>query len=307
VIPCNSINDWQTYLQDDVEKLQHLMDGTEKSPGIGRKLPGVLIVDSIMGKSTIESQVRIERTGFAGKAFPDEARAITQFLRAFPHKLRQHPFCMIAVNQLRKHKTEKGLTERKKSGGEGVNFQTTWELELSRTKKFERVNEEGAEVQLMCQKNSLGGTWRKIFVEVTWWQESDDPSAADDDLAAWHQVTKWNWHKATTTLLLDPPKHKKEGVRNIVDLVRVSRGSLGPGVYSKQLGIPKDAPVSFEEAGEILYQNEEVVTRLRRLFGIHNVVLYHSGDDYSKCYGKLLERQARAEKKVAKRRKGPKK
>jgi len=68
----------------------------------------------------------------------------------------------------------------------------------------------------------------------------------------------------------------------IVDLTEVNRGNKGKGIVSKILGIPEDSPVSFAEAGKMLYDNSDVMRRLRAAFMIAPCRNFQPGVDYGK-------------------------
>jgi len=73
VIPCDAIDDWQAHLQKSVAHVKQIMTGNAQQLGAGRIFPFLAIVDSIMGKTTRETQETIRSTGHAGRGFPIEA------------------------------------------------------------------------------------------------------------------------------------------------------------------------------------------------------------------------------------------
>jgi len=298
-IPCDSINAWQMFMQSIFKQLKLMMIGTAKNKGPGMLFPVHMTVDSIMGKSMMETQERVEKKGFADRDHPVEAKSITSFLRKIPQDIRRWPFALTCVNHLKCEKDERGFLKRNKAGGKALDFQETFEIEMSRVKRFAAKHYEALQLRMKCAKSSLGTDARNMLVDVLFWDEPVDPDDPDGD---WRQKTVFDWHGATIRLLLgmkDQEIQRWKGDKaaddpGVLDLTELSRGNKGKGVWSKKLGIPKDDPVSFEEAGRMLMENEQVLTALRHRFGIKIFPEFQPGVDYRRQRG--LEKRKIKEK-----------
>ena len=280
VQPCDAVDDWQKRMQWRHKDVKQKMMGSKTEKGPGPVFGLLTIVDSLMGKLMLETQTRIERQGFAGRNWAVEALSITNFLKKVPQDIRRWPFSVLTVNHLKMHKDPNtGATIRNKAGGKHLDFQETYELEMIKSGRFTRKDGEGIKLFIKCQKNSLGVTGRKIPVEVMWWEEEIE---TPDGVAAWRQHTVWDWHKATVDVLLglDGPAQVRR--REIVDLRVVSRGDKGKGVYSKVLGIPKSDPQPYFTAGKAIMDDVDVLTQLRRAFGVKMRRQFTPGVNYRK-------------------------
>jgi hypothetical protein len=271
-IPCGSLEDWQSRMLDVVSRIK----GSE----LGMKLPVLLILDSIMGKLSVESQQNIDRAGFADRAFPVEALKINNFLKKFPQDIEGWPMSFVAVNHLKPQKSEHGMhTERHKAGGRSISFQETFEIEMSRDKNphIRLVDEQSFEIgglnlQLACKKNSLGETDRKIKAAVKW---THRPIGPDGEYL---QVTKWDWPEATVKLLTSFDKgHRASRIKEIVNI----QGS-GQRFWCNDIGISKEAAVTAHDLGVVIERDTKRVDELRKLFGIKTRAVFQPGVSYSK-------------------------
>src|SRR5690606_21938882 len=196
-IPCTSLEDWQKKALFTVEYCKNFMTKkTADNPNPkGRIQPVLMILDSIMGKASEETQDKIIKAGYADRAFPLEAMKLTSFMRTFPQLLEKLPITFIAVNHLKPQKAENGPhLERHKAGGRGISFQETIELEMSkdRSPNIHLASDDSFEVgglnlKIKCIKNGLGETGRAISARILWKHVYDE--TIDDTV----QITKWDW------------------------------------------------------------------------------------------------------------------
>lgn len=272
--PCENLEDWQSKMQWFIQQTKHNMIGTKKEKGPGKVYPVVYILDSLMGKLSAESMQNIETTGHVSRAHPLEALKITPFLKAIPSRIRRWPMALICTNHLKKGQASTGgQPERTKAGGVQLNFQETFELQLNRCKQFHisTAKYDGVHLEMKCYKNSLGNTGRKLFVDVHWWDEPDPKTGR------MVQQTRWQWHAATTRLILNMPGSLGERLRTVVDLKKCP----GDNVKSRALGATKN-PISFHEAGLRINKNKAMKNELRKLLGIKIRKTFESGVDYEK-------------------------
>lgn len=282
IIPCGSVDDWQKKLLWMEEKVKRMMTGTKTEPGSGRVWPWLGIVDSVMGFASAETQAKIQSKGFAGRARPEEARMITAFLRHLPETLRGWPISVITVNHLKPNKDEHtGATIRSKTGGRGLDFMETFEIEMAAMehKKIRTSTYEGMRLKMSCKKNSLGTTDRWTPINVTWWEEEVFDAKLND--TAWRQITLWDWFDASMRLLLLMPKTEEPKAKRLAEIIRV-QPVTGGKVVCKELGITKASPLSYREAGMVLQETPEVLDALRRLFGVKVRATFDNSVDYRK-------------------------
>jgi len=280
-IDCDSVDAWQKMQLWTLNRIKKQMLGTEGNKGPGMVYPMLSIVDSIMGKATMDSQNRIDKAGSAGRDFPIEAQSITKYMRHIPQKIRQWPFLIVLVNHEKPHKDAQGITIRDKAGGRGKEFQETFEISMSRVKKLSTSEYDGLQLEMRLHKNSLGVTDRRIPVTVRWWDQPVDP---EDPESPYRQHTVWDWHGATIDLLFQMAASKgpnKAKIKSVIDL----QLHTGKKVSSKRLGISKENPVSFYEAGLLVYQDETLMRDLRRVFGVKARKEFEVGVDYRKQLG----------------------
>ena len=309
-IPCDSIDDWQSKMQLVLTDVKREMRGTNSDPGLGKTWPLAVIVDSVMGKPTVETIARIEKTGHAGKGWPDEARSITMFVRKITTDLARWPFLLLMVNHLKPYIDPKTQAKiRNKPGGKGLNFHESYELEMNwgrggRSKSMIRlVDRTGMRLRMTCANASFGEHGREIPVTVWMWQEeADKPVSEEYD---WRQVTRWDWHGSTVEFLLR--ESSVDGgftAKKIKEIVNLQKLSNARRVYAQALGIPKSEAQPFDVVGKMIYQNKDMRKALRRLFGVKVWKIFRPGVSFDKqiqeVKRKIVQRKPRTVKKVSK-------
>jgi len=254
VAQCNSIEDWQQRLQIYVSKIKSLPK---------KNAPFVFVVDSILGKSSIETMQAIEKQGYAGRQHPVEALKITNYLRKLASDMAGVPIVVLIVNHLKPFSTGY-FTERHRAGGKHLSFCQTYELQLDRKEDIEKSAYQGAYIKFSLYKNSLSSERDSIRVPIIWKYFTDDSGKII-------QQTRWLWHTATIELLMNYQEELKD-----LDL-HVSKTKK---VWSSALGIPEKEPVDMETAGEMLIHNSDVMSELRKQFAIITYKTYEKGFDY---------------------------
>lgn len=283
---CDSVEGWQEHLTWSVKKMQEDMVGTKEQPGPGRTFPVLFGVDSIMGKMSRENQEKIlGKKGKKGKlgttgegyaqarSFPIEAGSITKYMRTVPQLMDRWPFALVLVNHLRIKQDDMGNQERNKTGGEQVNFQESFELELKKigghAKKIVSAEFEGVQLQLSCEKNSFGPTGRKAQTRLLWWYERDEQTGEQ------LQRTQWDWDWSTVHLLNNllgattPSTYLK---RRLVDagmhIDCPAVGDVDNLAWSKTLGMKKEDALSFAEVGAMIREDAKLTNTIRDALGI---------------------------------------
>lgn len=277
---CSSIEDWQRKLTFAVRETKIDLIGTKENPGPGRTVPVLFGVDSIMGKQAEETQDKIlgkrgkdgkrgtTGEGHASRGHPLEAQVITRYMRTIPGEIDNWPFSLVLVNHLRIKTDDMGNIERNKAGGEQVNFQESFELELKKIgghkKKIECAEFEGFPVEISCEKNSFGPTHRKIQTRVLWTEERSE------DGKSWRQVTRWDWDWSTIHLLYNQmhgdranPKLKKSLKDCDFHLECPGTSEIENSAWSKNLGMTKKDARPWTEVGAMIREDGALMDMLR--------------------------------------------
>lgn len=276
IVQCESMNDWQKIAQDDFDRFKKFCLGTASKPGPGKIFGYLQILDTLMGKATTESIERIEKAGFAGRAFADEARSITQLLRAHPQRFAHWPAMFLVINQVKPKKDMTGVTIREMAGGQGVKFQVSYQWELRRAgASFRRRDWSISKLQLQSYKNAMAEDYvhRQIPINVcVRVRPIFNPMSGETEPL---QETVWDWNGATTDLICNLLEDKVRGVQKLraADKERLReltpiRQVTGGRVYCETLGVPKDHPVERHVLGRLIQQTPAVLKGLRELFGI---------------------------------------
>lgn len=278
---CRSPEDWQQSNSQMLRRHKLSMTGTAKEPGIGRTIPVLSGIDSIMGKMSEEIQEKIlgkrdERDpdkrgstgeGFAGRSYPIEAQLITKYLRTIPQELDGWPFAMVLINHLRINKDDNGVQVRSKTGGVQVDFQESFELEIKKAggyrARIESLDFEGFPVEISCEKSSFGPTFRKAQTRVLWWEE-------EDGSGDWKQHTIWDWDWATVHLLNKLRNSASGSARlrkNLQDmefhLDCPKTSDVENLAWSKNLGMKAADARPWHEVGAMIHADQNLLNQLR--------------------------------------------
>ena len=188
---CRSLEDWQRRLNSTVRALQEEMDGGGGRVGIGRILPSLLGVDSILGKASEQSLEKIfgkiskenpdrrgeTGTGYAERNYAIESQFVRKYLQGMPDLIGRYPISVVFVNHLKYTKDDMGNDVRSSPGGDSVKFQQAYELELKRAKgptfRYDTPLFDGYPVKLSCPVNGFGPAGRSVVVRLIWWYEDD--------------------------------------------------------------------------------------------------------------------------------------
>jgi hypothetical protein len=299
---CHSVEDWQRKLTYAVGDMQRQMLGTAQQPGPGRVFPVLYGVDSIMGKTSEDTQEKIlgkateaglrgtTGLGAADRGYPIEALKITRYLRTIPQEMDGWPFALVLVNHLRVVRNDDGIEERRKAGGEQVNFQESFELELNKHGGHKRLIESaefaGYPVRLSCEKNSFGPSHRSAVVRLLWWEE-ETPTG-------WVQKTRWDWDWGTVHLLYQI-LHGERGYPRIRQALKAADFHLEcPSVsdvenraWSRNLGMTPGDACPWSELGAMLRRQPALYQQLRTCLRINTRPRMHG--DYQQQIQSLAE------------------
>lgn len=277
VIPCTSINEWETELQRAVKQVKRIMTGDSKTLGAGRIFPWLGIVDSIMGKPFQETIDNVEEKGYAGRGHPIEAKSITVFVKAFASQMDEWPFALVCINHQRINPSPDGMNKKDRSGGQTIDFQGSFEFEVTRKKRIRTASLDGNQLIIRCEKNSYGEDKRKIEVDCIWYDhEEENPHTGEKEI---HQQTVWDWDGATVKLLTRPESKGQvwtDARKLCGGLVKVSDGKF----YAPGLGVPKTKATSPFNVGLKIRNNPKILQRLRDMFSVRAMRLFRNDVDY---------------------------
>jgi RecA/RadA recombinase len=282
---CDSPEAWQAMLMLCIQKIQNIMEPkTKERIGSGRVWPWVGIVDSLMAKLTKENQDKIATDGFAGRGFPVEALSITRYLQGMAHRLRGWPFLVITVNHEKLKKDDQGKPNNTRAGGKHIDFQGSFQFALRQAGKVDYSDYKGNRLSVKVDKNSYGPGDRKIIVECIWFDELLDlqtmrAATEESEEVEMRQITRWDWHGATTRLILDHPDATLgTEMRKLTGLRKKSQKFA----WSTLLGVPKTQPCGYHKLGARLMANREMVEELRDMLQIRRRKVFVPGVEYTK-------------------------
>lgn len=267
---CDSVEDWQRKLLYNIKQQKELLtweNKAEKIPGPGRTIPICFAVDSVSGKPAVNTQEKVNEQGYGSKMFPEEANIITQFMKTVPHQLDGWPFALVLNNHLKMGKDADGHDVRRITGGVGLNFQESFELETKvRKQQIACAEWEGIQIGIRCTKNSFGPTHRRIDARMLWWEEMDT------DTGDYHQVTRWDWHWSTIQLLtgenmlnaMTRARLKEAGVH----VAAPKKSDVDNLAWSKNLGMDEEDAKSWSEVGAEIVKNTKLVNTIRQCLAI---------------------------------------
>ena len=281
---CESLEDWQRRLEFYVSQFKTAMLGTKAEPGPGKVIPVVFGVDSLKAASSEERQEKIIKRGHGDRGFPIEALKNSDFLSGWKGQLDYWPFCLVLVNHLKEKTDDLGRTTEYTPGGELVSFLETYEIRTSIwSKRIANSQFEGVGVRLTCAKNSLAPTNRRIRTRFIWWTELD----GDKEPRQYH-VWDWNWSTVTMlheimTVHKGPEKGRLKELGWSMD-VKSPSADIECLASVPLLGMKKGEFLPFQEVGEMIHNNPEVMALLRKALGIEVRRAMSLGDDYETIF-----------------------
>lgn len=269
---CQSLDECIRNLSNAISRIKAGLIGVKGAPGPGKAIPVGIGIDSLTAKMSEESATRFASDG-PGRAFPAEAQFLTQTMRAIPGLIDDWPWSLLCVNHEKKAINASVPHQKIIPGGIGLEFQSTFIIEMAFMKDIKTADLKGVRVLMRMKKNSLGQSRGRLEAEMLWGMDYDSPEGAV-------QRTFWNWYAASIDLLISFNKDGTKSLWNrINEIVDINRPKANR-VWSTVLGIPKDDPVTFHEAGRLLEQREDILQQLRPLLGIKTRKPFVEGLDY---------------------------
>lgn len=282
VVRAESVEEWQ-------KKYMSLCQLIHKQADSGKEVyPMCIGIDSI---SAVEVERRVEKVaeeGHAAAGHPYLARNLSDFMRtALVPTLRHYPIALVATNHLKEEINQMGFGAPRKyaPGGASLDYYPTVILDMERvsTKMIEKNGQEGQQVRIIATKNNLGAPGRRVNVNLMWYPKTvayiDD---SGEQAYRQQQHHYWDWHTATTRLLLDlqdPDRKPQPGhdpklgelLKQVCDLEykHGTKNSDVPLVFSSALGISKQEAVPEVEVSMIIEENKKIRSLLDGLLGVN--------------------------------------
>lgn len=277
-MPADSQEEWQTILMRMLESVEE----EANSPG-GGLTPYCFIVDSMSGLAAEATIANVHATGSGKKAFPLEALQNANYLKSAPASWRKIPASVIATS----HQNidigagKPGQPPAKRTpGGIMAKFMQATEIQLMRVGDIKLASSGGIKLNLKTTKNSNAESRRSINVDLIWHME-ETPSGKR------RQRSYFDWFSASIDMLFSQRKASASRFTAIQDVLSLQQVS-GRRVYSKPLGISKDKPVSFHQAGLMLEERPELLEQLYDILMIRQCNVFVPGTvNYRKAVKKI--------------------
>lgn len=282
--PTTSLQEWQRFL---TAAMQNAAKAQLLAEGPGRTVPVLFAVDSLMGTSPEEEQLKIATMGAASKGFADAANLIARWLRSTPKMLADFPFLLLATNHAKPGTDAMGHQITNVPGGKGFKFMETFELHLKRVGDIRKKAAQGLRVKLKMVKNSSGPGRCTMEANLLWKMVSDENGQA-------RQYSAWDWHTASIDLLMsfDSEPYKRDAIRDITGIQVKESDRAKQLAYSDILGVPKGEPIPYYQMSQILEERPDVLKELYKVLHISTCPVFQVGKDY-------LEQRQAASKRVA--------
>jgi RecA/RadA recombinase len=305
VVRAESVEEWQ-------KKYMSLCQLIHKQADAGKEVyPMCIGIDSI---SAVEVERRVEKVaeeGHAAAGHPYLARNLSDFMRtALVPTLRHYPIAFVATNHLKEEINQMGFGAPKKyaPGGASLDYYPTIILDMERvsSKLVERNGQEGQLVRITATKNNLGAPGRRINVNLMWYPKTVayvDENGEQSYRQQQHHY--WDWHTATTRLLLDlqdPDRKPQPGhdpklgeiLKQVCDLEykHGTKNADVPLVFSSALGVSKQDAVPEVEISMIIEENRKIRSLLEGLLGVNAYDVCNPAQQYrEQVMAKLKEKQ----------------
>jgi RecA/RadA recombinase len=303
-----SVEEWQSKYMGFCKAVHAQIDAANAPD---RVIPICIGVDSI---SAVEVDRRVEKVaeeGHAAAGHPYLARNLSDFMRtALVPTLRHYPIAFVATNHLKEEINSMGFGPPKKyaPGGASLDYYPTLIIDMSRVSRnnIQVGRAEGQAVRLIATKNNLGAPGRRLVVNLMWYNDIMAVKDADgNDTYRNQQYHYWDWHTATTRLLIELQDSSKklppgtdpklpELIRQVCD-IEYKHGTKNadvPLVYSNALGITKQEAVSEVEFSMMLEENKKVLGVLNGLLGVNEYIICDPAKKYRRqVMDQLKEKQ----------------
>lgn len=235
---CHSVEDAQAYLTYSLNWLMTNYPDRDQLMG--------LVVDSLNGADSKETDEQMEKDGHAIRGFPVEALLWTRWFKKYASKLHGWPVVLIFVNHLKKNMDGQGYRH---PGGDAQDFYATVYLHVNAVRNNQGQGKELTQLRMRVAKNSFGQKHREIntVFEVS-------PG-----------VMRFDWEHSTADLLtLDKIRTRVKPVITVTS-TSASLTAMTRTFSCKRLGL---VGVSGSELGAAVHADQTLMSELREILGI---------------------------------------
>ncbi len=266
---------WMERSWDALTQIMEKMDGTEQNPGIGRIVPMLVGIDSLVGQLSSETAEKVRKDGAVGRAHPVEAMELMRYLSEIANVIGEWPISFVTVNHNKPKKDQRGRNKDHQPGGHAPRFHRSIDIRVTRSENHNQDTASRAArvIYMKTLKNSCGAEGRMMPARITYWNEGEGESQ--------HQVTVWDWNWSLIHILADKrlPAETRDKIRAITGLRIKTLGGDGK-CYSAKFGVEKEHPISFSEMGRRIQAKPKMCESLRDLFGIKRRPRFNQSVDY---------------------------
>jgi len=269
----HSLEEWQdvfTYFSKNMAKTMDAADGP------GRTFPFAIAVDSLMATAPQAEIEQVEKDGHAVRGYALAANMIARYMRTMPRRIQDYPFTVIGTNHEKPGTDARGIPTSSVPGGKAVKFMETYEIGMKKASTgadIDKAEYQGLRVDMKARKNSLGPSRKMITAELQWWM-------AEDASGEWRQHTAWDWHSASTEMLLklENVSGKKTLYNNIRDLLGLKPQRSNRKCAATEIGL-EDA-VDYRTLAATLENHPDKLRQLYPMLGITERYPFQPGVDY---------------------------
>ncbi len=271
-VDTRSVEEWQTALTRGIKATQ---DKCLLKNGPGRSVPGIFGVDSINAKGSDEDFKKIGKVGHAERGYSTVALHNTKYFQTLPSYLNDWPFSVVLIQHLKKSTDPRtGVPVRVKPGGKSIAFMETFELEMSRGRDIQNVDDGGINLTIKAWKNSLGPSRMRIDVIFRWWWYTDPETGMRQ------QQHVFDWDDASMHLLISQAKQRQAIWKRILDVVDLHPKLSSRRVWSRELDIPESDPLSYADAYRVIeHTRPDILAGLYDVLGIRRRRPFVRGED----------------------------
>jgi len=268
-----SMNAWQELLTQYTQMHQEYMIGTKEEPGPGRVIPVCFGVDSLVARSTDETQEKIAEDGSAGRGHPIEALSISKYFKARLSAIADWPFTIVVINHTMPKMDAEDVWDTREPGGEFVKFQQTYHLSCNKSGEIALADRKGKKVTLRIKKSGYGEGDRRARTRVMW-RYVDEPDAKGNLQPM--QVTWWDWDWAICDLLANLGKWDQSMLvarlkaHDIDFAAKSPEAEANPLAQCRALGMGKEEWLPYDQVGAMIHNNQDVRNRIRLALAIRD-------------------------------------
>lgn len=267
-----STKDWMAYITNVFKYYRTLMSENKQY------IPLLVSLDSVTATASEASSDKITDEGFASGSFPTLARDLSEYFKVMPDNVSNFPYTFAWINHVKPGTDSSMYSRGKIPGGKALAYYNSLTLHLGKKKTAESASGTVTHtLEMTTWKNSFGREGRKFDVDVVWYHKEDDDVATR---------CYFDWDSADIKFLLklqdgvDIGAELRDKIKEIAQL-RTCKVGVKPGVYSDALGITKEEPMTYAQAGKVLHENVDVMNRLKKALYIKPISVFTAGNDYA--------------------------